>query len=506
MTDTAQETQVVVEEAAPEIEATEAVEQQVAPTEDVALETGTPGDEAQQALSPKREARKLVQEDARARQETRQKQEQEAAAEDVTEAVEPEAAEAAPEEAVGEEAGKEAGEEAGETGINSAGRKFDKKSGEYVTEGDEEGAEGEVAAEAVATEEAPKAEGEPIEVPIPSDHFVREMGQATLTAKNPEQEQVIRALVNGTYERVKAVEERDAIIAGLRTKNMELQQKVVRREASEAAMGKFEGTEAYKAHSATFETLKAAEAEGNLPAGTASAFWGSGAVQQDVKPLEDAEYTQRMGEVEAQAEQEAGQLFIGDALRAAQSALPPAVTELAAFKEVFDATISSFDAEFNAEYEAALRAGREPPVQNPEQVHKKFSEQLRDRLILNGNVRRVLNAKLEESERATKTKQRAADQRQAADKAATSREKAAAAKAVADAKREAANKRLQTPTHPLGQLEGAQRGAGEPGPTGSPSQEGPNLDDMPVHQLKRHHKRLAREDSSRRYAQRTGGP
>ncbi len=481
MTDTADVTEGAVETAATEIAATEAVEQHVVPAEDVSLETGTSGDEAQQPLT-KREARRAVQDDRRAQQKETQRQE----AEDAEGTVVTETAEAATDETVGEEEVEIEIDEA-------TGRKRDVKTGQFLSEDEDEGkVEGEVAADSVVADEASVAEVELIEVPIPEDHPLFKMGQPTLTAATHEQELVIRAFINGTYERVKAVEARDQLIATRDATIKDLREEKVRREASQAAMGKFEGTEAYKAHKVTYETLAAAEAEGTVPAGTASAFWHSPAVQQDVKPLEDAEYKERMVEVEAQAENEAGELFIGDALRNAQAALPPEVTELAAFKEVFDAAIDSFDAELE-------RGLHQELMGHPDKVHDKFSDLLRIQLVRNEPVRRVLDAKLKERDRAEKAATASSDSRKAADtaRAADSREKAVADKAVEDAKREAADTRRRSPTHPLGKVADAHRGAGEAGPTGSPSEDGPDLDKMTAHQLKRHLRKGARTDARR---------
>ncbi len=479
--DTATETAVAAEVAAPEIVATEA-EQQVAPTEDVALETpGTSGDATQQLLS-KHEARKAMQEARQAKQqETRQQQEQDAGAEDAEETITPETAEAAPDDIVAEEQVEVEIDEA-------TGRKRDAKTGQFLSEGE---GDGEAVAAEAATEEAPVAEVEPIRVPVPEDHAVWKMGQATLTAENPEQEQVIRALLNGTYERVKAVEAKDTIIAARDETIRDLRQEKVHREASEAAMGQYEETDAYKAHRVTFETLKAAEAEGSVPAGTASTFWQSAVVQQEVEPLAKAEFEQRWSEVEDQQNQEQGEIFMGDALQSAETRFAPEVVVLPEFRQVFDTAIVAFG--------AALQAGRYPELTTPEQHHAKFDDLLRTHLVQNVNVRTVLSAQMAKRDNAEEATKRAAAQRNT--RAAESKEKAAEARGAEQARKDAAEKRQANPTHPLGKLADANRGAGESGPTGTPSPE-TEPDNIPQHHLKRHFKKQAREAARQRYSQR----
>jgi len=464
MTETAVAAPAVVEaavEAAPVSTPEAPVVETQAPTEDVALETGNSGDEAQQPLS-KRDARRGLHEARRAKKEAQPVVE----AEDATE----EPAIEAVSETAEETATRVAGEE--QARVNAAGRKFDPATGQFLPN---------ESAAAVAAE-APKG----IVVPIPQGHWLLEMGQPEITAASPEQEQVIRAALNGTYARIQEVKAKDALLAQRDATILQLKEKLVRGEASVAAQAKFPESPLYKAHAETYNEIR-----DTVSPEAASAFWQSPAVQNDLRPIEDGEFNTRWEAEQAKADQEAGEAWVSTARSTAQSTLPPDMVALPAFSGLFDSAVASFDAEVGSGVYG------DPNTLTAEILHEKFGEILRVHLLRDQGMRSVLDARLKARDRAADTKKQEDARRTAAAAAATAAAtktatEAAAAKATADSRRHA-------PPHPFGALNDATRGIHASGSASADPEDGPDYSKMNTRQLKKALRTGARQDARTRH-------
>ena len=430
------------------------------PGKDVALDTGKPGDTAQQLLS-KRDARRGLHEAHRALKEA-----QPAVAEDATKEPVP----AAVTETAEEKATRLAGEE--EAKVNAAGRKYDPATGRLLPEGS-------APVEAV---EGPK----PIVVPIPKGHPLLEMGQPTITAASPEQEQVIRAALNGTYARRQEVEARDAQLAQRDATILELREKLVRRDATAAAQAKFPQSPEYQKHVQVFNDIR-----DTVSPEAATAYWQSPAVQNELRPIEDAEFHSRWSVVQATAAEEAGERWAADALRTARTTLPPEMVALPNFQELFDIAVVGYGAE--------VSAGKHGDIEKltVDEHNKKFSDHLRIRLLADPGMRAVLDAKLKARDAAAATEREAASRRQAAAAAAAKAEAGRAA--VEDFKKGAADTRRQIPPHPLGALADASRGLDASGRPSAGREPGPDYNKMNPRQLRNELRKGARADARLRH-------
>jgi len=246
-----------------------------------------------------------------------------------------------------------------------------------VVEEPAEGAEEPIEAAPEATEEAPAitAETEPTEkapvepetsprirIDIPSDHPLHGMGHDHIDV-DPAQERVFRAAING-YVRRQEVADADAKIA-------DLQEKLARRDASEAALRKVQGTEAYRVAEETYNEIK--ETMGQEKA---SQFWKS--VQVDLQVAEDQEYKQRMDALHLERAEEMGRRWATDEW-ARTSYFKPEVRNHPQFRQVFDESIDSFNKEIEIGHYADL--GRLPEHERPEAVHKAFTSFLQSRIL-----------------------------------------------------------------------------------------------------------------------------
>ncbi|MCR4341841.1 MAG: hypothetical protein NUW01_18350 [Gemmatimonadaceae bacterium] len=446
----------------------EAVVEPQAPIEDVALATGKSGDEAQQLLS-KRDARRGVHEDRRAAKEAQPAVVDGAVAEDA--AGDPDAK--AVSETAEEKATRVAGEE--QARINAAGRKIDPKTGQFLPN--------DVVADVAA---AGGGDFKPIAIPIPKGHPLLEMGQPEIMATSPEQEQVIRAALNGIYFRRQEVEAKDTMLAERDKTILSLREQIVRRDASAAAQAKFPESPAYQAHVETYNEIR-----DTVSQAAASAYWQSPAVQNDLRPIEDGEFMSRWEEVQAQADQEAGEAWANEALHTATTTLPPEMVALPNFTKLFDACVASFDAEVGSGVHG------DPSTLTAADLHTKFGEVLRHYLLRDNGMRAVLDAKLKARDSALSAKQQEENRKKAEAEAAV---KAAAAKAaVEEFKRSAADTRRATPPHPLGALTDAARGVHASGTASLEPGDGPDYDSMNPRQLRKELKRGARLEARARH-------
>jgi len=447
--------------AAPEVapvvpEATDAVEP-VVPVEAPAVEeTVDAGDTAQQPQT-KREVRAQLIEDrdrARAsRESSDQRQEIASAGEEV------------PTEAV--QAGDVGSDSGTVTDVN--GREHAKETGQFVVSTD--GTKGELSGDQLVT------------VQFRDGHPVAEMGQAAITVANEAQAEALRALMNGTYTRHAELKQRDDRIAELRGKLAERNESIVRREAQEAAATKYQNLPAYQRHVEKYK-----EIHEMVDAESASAYWNSPHVQNELGAIENEEYEYRMASVRAESDAAEGERWANDALVAARSTIPKDIVELPEFQGVFNDTVMSFDAEFGR--------GMHESIDTPEKAHEYFAEKLRREVVNQPAIKSFLQARIdarEAKEAASGVADSAAQQRSTA--ATIQSERNAA---VSEARQAATDTRNNIPPHPLGTLADANRGSDASSTVSGSDPDRPDTSKMTTYQLRQHEKAQARIDGRAR--------
>jgi hypothetical protein len=327
---------------------------------------------------------------------------------------------------------------------------------------------------------AAKKAGDGIRVDIPKGHPISEMGLDAFNASSDLEAQAIQGLLNGTYARRKDVEQRDERIGKLESENRELRQKMVRIDASASAADKWKASPDGQAAIARYEQIHE-----EIGKEAADEYWIG--VQTKFQKVVETENTARWQEVEAQEADQAGERWTEEAWQTTQQRLPPFLRDIPDLKNWFTEEVQLFD--------QRLLAGHYPNITTPEQMHAEFARLLASRLVREPTAANALRAAKEAESRAKSDRAREETQRRADQEKSIEQVKAGA---VTDFKAQAAETRKQTPTHPL---------AGVPGATGdgrtvSPDADGPDLDSLSPHELKRTLKRGARTDARRRFSPR----
>lgn len=348
--------------------------------------------------------------------------------------------------------------------------------------GDGEGAQQEqdeeteaTAAEARASDAKPEAGAakQPIRVTIPEGHPVREMGIAELTATDPQQEQAIKALVNGTYHRRAKVEQLEAKVA-------ELQKDKVQREATEAAQQKWRQTPEYQQAVDTYQQILDMQGEE-----AARIYWqGASAKLQE---LSQSEFSERWGQIEAEQQDAAARQWQTEAFERAQSKLPAEVTRLPEFGTWFGEEVQLLN--------MRIEKGMLPHVKDAEGLHQELGKALARRLISEPDAVEVLKARHEAQQNGKRDVQAQAAQTEQAVKQAQE-------KAVEDFQKQAAQKRVKSPPNPLAGVQ--HRAAPEGTSSVDTTPEGPDTSTMTPTQLRRYSREQARKDAARRFGPRKG--
>ena len=449
-------------------DATNAVEP-VVPAEAPAVEetVGT-GDTAQQPQTKREVRAQLIEDRARASRDSSDQRQ------DVVEAVEGVPTEAAIAGDVGSD---------GNTVTDANGREHARDTGQFVTNPD--GTEGEFRSDGTA-QAAPETEknlDHLVTVRFRDGHPVAEMGQSAITVANEAQAEALRALMNGTYTRHAELKQRDDRISELQGKLAARNESIVRREAQEAAAGKFQDLPAYQRHVEKYK-----EIHEMVDAESATAYWNSPHVQTELSTIEEAEYQSRMVQVHAESDAAEGQRWANDALSAAQSTIPADIVALPEFQGVFTDTVLSFDAEFGRGMHAGL--------DTPEKAHEHFAEKLRREVVNQPAIKTFLQGRIDAraaKEAASGVANSAAQKRSTA--ATIQSERTAA---VTEARRSATDMRNNIPPHPLGTLADANRGSDASSTVTGSTPDGSDTSKMTAYQLRQHEKAQARIDGRAR--------
>lgn len=329
-----------------------------------------------------------------------------------------------------------------------------------------------------ATPDAPAAAVQSIPVAISPDHYIREMGRDVINVADPASAQAVQALLNSTGVRRKENER-------LVEENRALREQVLRREATDAAVSKWEASPEYKEAADRYQLLLDGEERGEIPAGTALRDWK--ASQDKFEEISRAEIETRLSaaqqaEVDAQVQQ-----WKDDAWHFT-SAIPAQVRNLPETRRAFDEEYALFEMRLAAGHFPEI-AGNDP-IHVAQIAHKVFSDLFLARLRAVPAVQAAIASLRGETER-TATAQAERD-------AATQRMLEQARREGADAVRaDAAARRIAAPPHPMGAV------AAAAAPATSPS-----IPDAPVdanlssYQARQAAQKRARERADARFATR----
>lgn len=384
------------------------------------------------------------------------------------------------------------------------GRKHDPKTGKFLPEDGEEDEEEDTdaAAGTVAaddTGDGPAAEGgeDPgegsdgpaekggegrISVEIDSHHPVADLNVPAIEVGDERQAEVVKALLNGTYKRVKEVDTLTAANRDLEAELAKLQEKLIRIESSSAAVEKWKQTPEYQEYRQTYLDIKDTHGKEK-----ADRYWAG--IQTELKALMDGEYEERMTKVEAERAQRAGQAWANEAWDRLGN-LPEPLKNLPDLRKWFDEEIQAFDARIaNGQYDH-LEA--DTPEKMSQLYHREFAKLMASRIRSEPAALERYNAakKSEQNGAPTSEPEPTDTSKKAYTEADLEKERE---KAVEAYKAKMASKREDVPTNPLagaparpGARPGATRGAGD-GEV--------DTSKMTVSELKAHAKKGARQDA-----------
>ncbi len=309
-----------------------------------------------------------------------------------------------------------------------------------------------------ATPELPKTR----RIELPPDHPLRDMGADAITASSDQDERAIRALVNGTYTRVKENEQLQARLRDAETKHNELVDRLVRVDAEAAAEVKFKQTPEYGQAVAEYREMVQLEQAGQLPQGRSQKYWEA-TVGQLFNQFRQQEVGARMETLSQERGEQAGQAWVGDAVSRIGVRYPEEVRAINGFDGLVQRTLT----QFNSALETGTLEDREGnpvivPQGDPEALHKAYENFFQQRLEMNAGFQGLVRNWHAAQTQAERSKQTEAQRLQA-----EQQRKAAEQAAIDKFKQDAATRRTATPPNPMA---GIQHGARAPVPSNADSQ------------------------------------
>jgi hypothetical protein len=304
---------------------------------------------------------------------------------------------------------------------------------------------------------------QPVRIPIPEGHPLREGGLQFFTATSPLEERALRATVNSYTRRQE--------VATLQAKVDEYERGRVEQEARDAALEKWTSRPEYKANQVRYQEIK--DAFGDVEA---DAWWRG--VNAEFDKVAQQEFEARMGKVDQQRVEQRALAWKNEAWGNV-GGLPQAIRNLPSFSRLFEESVRSFDAE--------MALGHYPQLTTAEEMHKEFMKFFGARLTREPDVVGIYRS-LGERENEARTA--------AAAKAAEQERQLAKIKqdAVEEWKKQEAAKRIATPPHPLGNLAPASR---DLAPAGSEAAE--PAANVPISQVRRDARAAAAERARQRF-------
>lgn len=303
-----------------------------------------------------------------------------------------------------------------------------------------------------------------IRVPIPEGHAIREMGVDSITVTSPQQERAVRAALNSYVRRQE--------VAVLQTQLQQAQQALVEREARETATTRWTSRPEYQAAIDRYNEIKEAFGE---EAG--EQYWRG--VNSEFDRVAQGEYEQRMSQVRAQQAEQVAQGWKQEAW-ANVNTLPESLRRLPSYGQWFEDAVHSFNAE--------IELGHYPNLNGADDLHREFLRFFSTRLTAQPEVAGLYQAVTQrEFQARTAAAARAAEQQRQLEQIRQA--------AIEGYKKQVADKRIQAPPHPLGNLNAVSR---DRAPAGSEAAE-PLAAELSPSQFKKSLRTAAREDARRRF-------
>lgn len=321
------------------------------------------------------------------------------------------------------------------------------------------------------TAAASEAAGGRVRVDL-GDHPVAGSGTAAVNVADENEAKVVRALLNGTYERRAEVDRLRKQLSEVRSQLDAKEDEQIQREARQTVEERWKQQPEYKQIVEKYREIL--EEHG---ADSAAAYWDG--KQSALRELVQQETDERMTAKQQEREQRAAQEWMV-ATRAELNVLPEHMLSIPEFDTWFAEEMTSFEvAADRGVYDAQLQGLS--PAQQYGKLQQLFMARFAQRLKREPKIRAAYESQVK-ANGATPAPQPKVD------------EKAIAEKAVEDYKRSVAKSRETAPPHPLGGTGGEEPGlVSRTEPT--PEEEGVDLAAMSPAQRKRYHREGARRDA-----------
>lgn len=389
----------------------------------------------------------------------------------------------------------EDGEQAGtkQPKRDAKGNLHDPEDGKFVSKEEQDAAPQDQGSETPAADERseeqePEAAERPEarRIPIDADHPVAEMGLDHIEVADEQAEQVVRALLNGTYARRQDVEAAQQAARQAQNEAMELKKHVLRIQASQEAAQEWKSSPQYAEHRERYLRIKETVGEDE-----ARAYWNSPDVQHELRELTDERFKEQWQQVEEQQLAQDSQRWVQDRYQHFQERMPEPIRNLPDYNQWFQNAVKAFDAE--------LQAGVHPHIGegDVEALNDEFAKTLSAYIMRQPGAKEAFAQAQKRQQEREQGRQRTVEaQNQRKQQRELERAKKEGAEQV---KREAADTRRKTPPHPMGALSDAQRG--DDAVIGAEAEEGVDTSSMTPHQLKKHLKKKSRQDARRYFGQ-----
>ena len=311
-------------------------------------------------------------------------------------------------------------------------------------------------------------------VEIGGDHPATRGRPQTFEFDSQDKADVFRALVNGTYYRVKDNQELQAQVR-------DLTEWKARREAGDTAQSKWQQTPQYKSAVERYHQIR-----DTVGQEAASEYWKG--VESQFQQLADAEFGERWGQFESETAEREGQRWAEEAQRRATAWVPQAIRALPDYARWFNKAVAEFDAAMGT---GAFSDPADPEYIRPgdvEGMHKAFTRRLQASITSKDSARAAYKtAQTQQQQIQTTAAQQAA--------LAKLRDDRLKVEAVEQYKRSLAQTRTAVPPHPLGNVG---PGVSQPAPVAAQSE--PIPAEASPHQVRRLLRGNVRE-AARRYFQ-----
>ena len=307
-----------------------------------------------------------------------------------------------------------------------------------------------------------------IKVDVPADHPIwNATKEHAFEVPNEPQARAIRGLINGSYARLQEV-------ADLTKQRDTLEEENVRLRADKAADTKWAADPRRAAMQQQYDEIR--ESQGQE---AADQYLKGAEVDKDKLAAE--EYDERMKVVQEARGARAAEAWSGAAWERASANIPDFVRNIPSYNEWFGHALKSFDKELELDQVLDPQTGQKLLVGDHPGMHRAFSTFFANRL---SGQKLVIEAYRQQN---AVTDQ---DRKTAADKAVEQNRKRQEdrADAVKNFKQDAAKKRTDGPPHPLGAVQGVDRGTLD---TDGAEEKKPVTTN--VHELKRGNRQRAQE-------------